>query len=578
LNNREIADLFDRIADMLEIRGEVIHRVLAYRNAAGAVREYPRDLRAVAAEGGLESIPAVGKTLADKITEMLDTGHLAFYDRLAAEIPAGVVDILHVSGVGPKRARSFWKEAGLTSIDALEAAAQDGRLAALPGMGQKSAARILEGVAAFRRRASDTRTPLGVALPAAEHMLNALLALPGVRGGTVAGSLRRALPTIGDVDLLVAAEGATEAVLDTFTGMDTVAAVLWRGPEKASVQLHTGLQVDLRLIPPQRWGTALVYFTGSKAHNIRIRELALARGLSLNEFAFSPTDGGPEILCDTEEAVYAQLGLPWIPPEIREQWGELEAAQRGALPRLVEAAQLHADLHMHTTWSDGTDSVRAMAEAALARGLKWIVITDHSRSATIANGLSVERLLEQQREVRAVDAAMGGAIRVFHGSEVEIRADGTLDYPDDVLQQLDFVIAALHVGLRQPREQVTTRMIGAIRNPHVDMIAHPRGQLIPEREGADLDLEAVFSAAREHGTALEINSNPARLDLEAGNARRAAELGIPIAINTDAHATSELALQRFGVLTARRGWLTAPQVLNTWPLDAFQRWIEERHG
>lgn len=576
MNNREIADLFDRVADMLEVKGEIIHRVLAYRHAAESIRELPRDLRAIAAEGGLDDVPAIGKIIAEKIQEILDTGTLRFYEKLAEEVPPGVVDILHVNGVGPKKAKMFWQTANITTLEALETAAREGKLRELPGMGAKSEAKILEGIESLKRRSADTRMPLGVALPVAEALLARLLAQPGAQKGVVAGSLRRARPTIGDVDLLVcAADEYAVPIISSFTKMDEVARVLGEGDTRSAVELHNGLQVDLRILPPERWGTALQYFTGSQAHNIKTRGIAQARGLQLNEWALTPTNGDPEILCATEEEVYQHLGMSYIPPEIREDWGEIEAAQQGRIPKLIELADIRADLHMHTVWSDGKLTVREMAEAALARGREYIVITDHSQGATIANGLSVERLLAQAEEVRRVDADMR-PFRVFHGTEMEIRADGTLDFPDEVLEKLDFVIASLHVGLRQPRVQVTARLLNALRNPHVDLIGHPRGQLIPDREGADLDMDMVFEAAKQNGTALEINANPHRLDLEAGYARRAAELGIPISINTDAHRAEEMDLMRFGILTARRGWLTADSVINTWSLDQFLAWVTRR--
>jgi len=575
LTNRQIADVFDTVADMLEIKGEIIHRILSYRRAAESIRELPRDLRTIATEGTLTEIPAIGKTLAEKITELLETGKLEFYERLAAEVPPGVVEVLHVNGVGPKKAARFWKELNITTIAELEAAAHEGKLRGMSGLGAKSEQNILESIESLKRRAADTRTPLGVALPLAQSILDRLLAMPQVGEGTIAGSLRRGRPTIGDVDLLVTSDEA-QPVMDAFVAMQEIARILGHGPTKSSVELHNGLQVDLRVLPKERWGTALSYFTGSQAHNIHLRELALKKGLSLNEHAFTPVDGGPEILCATEEAVYTTIGLPWIPPEIREDWGEIEAAQQGHLPNLITLSDLHADLHMHTTWSDGKLSVREMAEAARERGRKFIVITDHSHSLGVANGLTVERLMQQQAEIRQVDGAMGGTIRVLHGTEMEINADGGLDFPDEALAKLDFVIASLHVGLRQPREQVTARLISAISNPHVDLIGHPRGQLIPDREPADLDMDAVFAAAREHGIALEINANPHRLDLEAQYARRAAELGIPLAINTDAHRAEEMDLLSFGVLTARRGWVEAKSVLNTWPLEQFLAWIQNR--
>lgn len=576
MNNREIADLFDRIADMLEVKGEIIHRVLAYRHAAESIRELPRDLRAIAAENGLDDVPAIGKIIAEKIQEILDTGTLQFYEKLSAEVPPGVVDILHVNGVGPKKARMFWQNANITTLEALEAAAREGKLRELPGMGAKSEAKILEGIESLKRRSADTRMPLGVALPVAEALLERLLALPGAQKGVVAGSLRRARPTIGDVDLLVcAAEEYGAPIISAFTKLDEVARVLGEGDTRGAVELHNGLQVDLRILPPERWGTALQYFTGSQAHNIKTRGIAQARGLQLNEWALTPTNSDPEILCATEEEVYQRLGMSYIPPEIREDWGEIEAAQQGRIPELIELSDMRADLHMHTVWSDGRLTVREMAEAARARGREYIVITDHSQGATIANGLSVERLMQQAEEVRRVDADMR-PFRVFHGTEMEIRADGTLDFPDEVLAQLDFVIASLHVGLRQPRAQVTARLLNALRNPHVDLIGHPRGQLIPDRDGADLDMDMVFEAAKANGTALEINANPHRLDLEAGYARRAAELGIPISINTDAHRAEEMDLMRFGILTARRGWLPASAVINTWSLDQFLDWVTRR--
>jgi DNA polymerase (family 10) len=574
LNNRQIADIFETVADMLQIKGEIIHRVLAYRNAADSIRELPRDLRAIAAEGGLEKIPNVGKIIAEKIQEILDTDQLEFYEKLKAEIPPGVIDILRINGVGPKKAKQLWQEANLTTVEMVEQAAREGKLRDLPGMGAKSEAKILEAIESLKRRTIDARIPLGIALPSAELLLNRLLELPEAQKGSIAGSIRRGRPTIGDVDLLIASD-TPKPIMDVFVKADTVARVLGHGEKKSSVELHNGLQVDLRVIPPERWGTALCYFTGSQAHNIHMRELALAKGLSLNEHAFTRTADNSEILCATEEEVFAQLGLQYVPPEIREDWGEIEVAAKNKLPHLIEITDIHADLHMHTNWSDGKASIKEMAEAARTRGHEFIVITDHSRSATIANGLSVERLIAQRDEIGAADSEMR-PFRVFHGVELEIKADGTLDYPDDVLEQLDFVIASLHVGLRQPREQVTARLLNAIRNPHVDLIGHPRGQLILRRDPADLDMDAVFTAAKETGVALEINANPERLDLEAQYARRAAEMGILICIDTDAHRPEELDLLRFGVMTARRGWVETGSVVNTWSLEKFESWIRAR--
>lgn len=583
LSNREIAEMFETVADLLQLKGEIIHRVLSYRRAGETIRELPRDLHAIAADGKLTEIPGIGQTLADKITEMLTTGRLAFYERLAEELPVGLVDIMRVNGVGPKKAMLFWKEAQVTTLAELETAARAGKLRTLAGMGEKSEKKIIEGIEALARQTG--RTPLGTALPAAQAILAALLALPQAVDGAVAGSIRRGRPTIGDVDLLISVSSMEHAapIMDAFVAAPNVARVLGHGPTKSSVELLNGLQVDLRVLPKERWGTGLNYFTGSQAHNIRMRELALRKRLSLNEHAFSPVDDTDTIidsaekrLCATEEEVYAVVGLPWIPPELREDQGEIELAMQGKLPTLVTLADLHADLHMHTTWSDGACSVREMAEEARRRGHTFIVITDHSRSLGIANGLSIERLLAQQEEVRAVDADMGPGFRVFHGTEMDINADGSLDYPDELLAKLDFVIASLHVSLRQEREQITRRLLNAIQNPHVDLIGHPRGQLIPTREPVDADMDAVFEAAARSGVALEINSNPSRLDLEAQYARRAVEMGIVLAINTDAHSVPELDHLHYGVTTARRGYVEAASVLNTWPLEKFEAWVKNR--
>lgn len=580
LTNREIADIFENVATLLEIKGEIIHRVLSYRRAGETIRELPRDLRAIAAEGTLTDIPNIGKTLAEKIVEMLETGKLEFYERLSAEIPPGLVNVVHINGVGPKKAKLFWKELGIITVPDLETAARGGKLRDLAGMGAKSEQKIIEGIESLARQTG--RTPLGTALPAAQAILDSLLKLPGAIEGAIAGSIRRGRPTIGDVDLLIASDEAAP-IMDAFVKMEQVARILGHGPTKSSVELLNGLQVDLRVLEKARWGTALNYFTGSQAHNIRMREIALKKGYSLNEHAFSPVDkegniieDAPKILCATEEEVYATVGLPWIPPELREDSGEIEAAQANKLPNLITLKDMQADLHMHTTWSDGKLSIREMAEAAKARGLKYIVITDHSQYSAIAGGLSIERILEQQKEVRQVDAEIGDGFRVFHGVEMDIRSDGTLDYPDEVLEKLDFVVASLHFSLRQPREQITQRVLNAIRNPHVDLIGHPRGQLIPEREPADLDMDAVFEAAKQHGTALEINANPRRLDMEAQFARRAVEMGIPICIDTDAHAVDQMDLLYFGILTARRGWVTAESVINTWPVERFISWTQNR--
>lgn len=573
MRNREVVEIFSRVADMLAIRGDQIHRIMAYRRAAESIEALGRDINVVYAEGKLTDIPGIGDTLAAKIEEMLTTGRLAFYDKLAAEIPPSLVDMLRVEGLGPKRVKQVYEVLKIATLEDLTAAAREGKLRDLPGMGAKSEAKILAAIEALARH-GDARIPLGAAWPIAQEMLAELAQVPGVVQAAVGGSLRRMRETVGDIDLLVAAASA-EAVMDRFGALDSVETVAGRGPTKTNVVLFNGLGVDLRVLPAERWGTLLNYFTGSQAHNLRMRELALKKKLSLNEHAFTPLDGGPGILCATEEEVYARLGLPYISPRLREDRGEIEAAMAGKLPALVEEADILSDLHMHTTWSDGTLSVLDMARAAQANGLRAVVITDHSISLGVANGLSVERLRQQAAEVRAADEAMGFDFRVLHGTEMEIRADGTLDYPDEVLTELDFVIASLHTGLGQPRDQATRRLLGAIRNPHVDMIAHPTGRLFPDRTGADLDMDAVIAAAAETGTILEINAHPSRLDLRDSHARQAIELGVKIAINTDAHRAEEFDNRHYGVAVAQRGWATAADVVNTWPIEELLAYIQK---
>ncbi|MFO7537736.1 MAG: DNA polymerase/3'-5' exonuclease PolX [Chloroflexota bacterium] len=583
MNNREVVAMFAKVADMLSIRGDQIHRILAYRRAAESIEALGRDINQVHAEGSLTDIAGIGKTLAEKIEEMLTTGRLTFYEKLAEEVPPSLLEMLRVDGLGPKRVKQIYQELGIVSLAELTEAAQAGRLRDLSGMGQKSEAKIVAAIEALARH-GDERTSLGEAWPLAQAILAELEQLPGVVKTAVAGSLRRMRETIGDIDLLVAAEAeAAQLIMDTFVNLPQVESVSGHGATKSSVVLLNGMQVDLRVLPPARWGTLLSYFTGSMAHNVRLRELALKQGLSLNEHAFTPLPDGPragaeEILCETETAVYQTLNLPYIPPTLREDRGEIEAAQAGTLPTLIQLDDIISDLHMHTTWSDGKMSILEMARAAQADGLQYIVITDHTVSLGIANGLSEERLWQQSLAIRAAAEEMGPDFRVLHGAEVEIRADGSLDYEDYVLEALDFVIAALHVSLNQPREQITERLLQAMANPHVDMIAHPTGRLLPDRPGADLDMDKVLETAVATQTILEINANPRRLDLRDNHVRRAVELGIPLAINTDAHHVDQFSLRHFGVATAQRGWATPDLIVNTWPLEKFLAYLKIDDG
>jgi DNA polymerase (family 10) len=573
LNNREVAQVFDTIADLLEIKGEAIYRVLAYRRAAESLRTLGRDVNAFWQEGSLRSIAGVGEAIASKIDELLSTGHIAFYDKLTSEMPAGLVDVLQVGDVGPKKARRFWKELNITSIESLEQAARQGELAQLSGMGAKSEARILENIEALKRRQTG-RFSIGVALPTAEALLGELRALDSVERAEAAGSVRRMRETVGDLDLLVASSDGP-AVMEAFVHFPQIARVLGRGDTKSSVELHDGLRVQVWVHPSEHFGTALQYATGSQAHNVRLRELALDQGLSLSEHGFK-TRQGKELFCSTEEQVYATLGLPWIPPELREDRGEIKAAQEDRLPDLIEESDLRGELHAHTDWSDGSVSLEIMAQAAVEFGLDYLVISDHTQSLGVANGLSPERLEAQRKEIDKLQRKLGDRLVLLHGAEVEILADGRLDLPEEVLSRLDIVVASLHTSLRQPRPQVTARLLGAIASRNVDVIGHPSGRLIGSRDPADLDMEAVLQAASEHDTALEINANPERLDLNDGYARRAAGLGCLLTIDTDAHRPEHLSLRRYGVGTARRAWLPAEAVLNTWPLDRLRDWLNSR--
>ncbi len=561
---------------LLEIKGEIIYKTLAYRKAANSLTELGRDVADIWQEEGLkglQSIPGVGKAIAEKIEELLSTGKLGFLDRLSEEVPLSLADLLEIPGLGPKKVGLFWKELDITTLEELEAAARAGQLRGLPGMGAKSEEKIIKGIEALSRRTG--RTPLGTAWPFAQELLAFLRELPEVSAAEAAGSLRRMKETVGDLDILAASTNA-EPVMDAFVSRPDVVEVLGHGSTKSSVEFSNGLRAQLWVHPPERFGTALQYATGSKDHNVGLREMALDRGYSLSEHALTRMDNGTEILCAREEDVYTTLGIPWIPPELREGRGEVRAALSGGLPTPVTVSSLKAELHTHSTWSDGKVNIRQMADAAIARGLKVLAITDHSRSLGIASGLSIEQLWQQRAEIQAVQTELGDQIILLHGTEMEIKADGSLDYPDEVLAELDIVIASLHTSLSQEREKVTQRLINAIRNPYVDIIGHPTGRLIPDREGADLDMETVFAAAVEMGTILEISAHPLRLDLNDAYARRAAELGILLSINTDAHESDHLDLRFFGAAIACRGWVPPDQIINTWEPEKLLGWLRNR--
>jgi DNA polymerase (family X) len=579
MTNIELAQTFDLIANLLEIKGDVIYKILAYRKGAESLTNLGRDVNAIYQEGGVKAlieIPGVGKAIAEKIEELLTTGRLRFLEKLSAEVPPTLAEMIPVPDLGPKKIKLFWQTLGITTLAGLEAAAREGKLRDLPGMGEKSEAKIVAGIESLARRTAlgAQRMSLEKAWPFAQEQMALLRKIPGVVAVEAAGSLRRMRETVGDVDILVSSTDPGP-VMEWFTTQFGVARIQGSGPTKSSVEFMNGMRAQIWVHPPERFGTALQYAIGSKDHSVRLREIALKLGLSLSEHALTREDGS-EIRCATEEEVYEHLGLAWIPPELREDRGEVAAARKGALPNLITVDDIHADLHMHSTWSDGKNTILEMAQAARERGLKVIAITDHSHSLGITQGMKPEAVKERQAEIEAAQREMGDSIHILSGVEVEIKADGTLDYPDEVLAGLDVVIASLHVSLRQPRAQITERLLNAIRNPHVDIIGHPTGRQIPDRDPADLDMDAVLAAAKESGVALEINANPRRLDLNDVYARRAKEMGISLSINTDAHAPEHLDLLHFGVATARRGWVEAGEVINTWNSEKLLNWLRAR--
>ncbi|MDR7532925.1 MAG: DNA polymerase/3'-5' exonuclease PolX [Armatimonadota bacterium] len=565
MQNRAVAQRLNQIADLLEIKGDQIFRINAYRRAARAVESLTEDIADVAARGELTRIPGVGQSIAEKIEEFLRTGTMQAYEELARSLPPGLATLMSVPDVGPKTALLLYKHLGITTVDELEQAARAGRLRALPRMGAKTEENILKGIAVLRRSAA--RRPLGVVLPLADDLVAHLRRAPGLQEIEVAGSLRRRKETIGDIDILVTST-KPEAVMDAFVRAPQVAQVLAHGPTRSSVILDAGIQADLRVVEPAAYGAALQYFTGSKEHNVKLRERAVRRGLKLNEYGVWRASDDRRVAGRTEEEVYRAVGLPWIPPELREDQGELEAAEAGRLPRLVDLDALRGDLHVHTRWSDGAETAEAMAQAARALGYEYLCITDHSQSLKFAGGVPPDDLRQHAAEARRLSARLG--IAVLIGTECDILPDGRLDYADDVLAELDVVVASVHSRFAMSREQMTRRIVRALESGRVHVLGHPTGRLLGQRDPYEVDLEAVVEAAVRTGTALEINASPERLDLNDAHARMARERGARFVISTDAHQRGHLRHMVFGVSMARRGWLEATDVLNTLPLARFR--------
>jgi len=567
VRNFEIARLFYEMANLLEVRGESVFRVRAYQRGAQTLETLSEDVAVLGARGALQTLPNIGKDLAAKIQEYLATGRIARLDALREGLAPTFLSLLEIRGLGPKTARALFEQLGIESVEQLEEACRSKRIVGVAGVRERTCENILKGIAQWR--AGRTRVLLPAARAVARLVAEALRAHGGVERLEIAGSLRRMRESVKDVDILVTSTEPAR-VIDTLVRLPSVIEVTGRGDTKASVRHQDGLAIDLRVVEPAAFGAALQYFTGSRAHNVRLRQLAIERGLKLSEYGVFDETTGARVAGATEEDVYAALGLPWIPSELREDSGELEAAREGRLPRLVEPRDLRGDLHDHTDWSDGHHPLEKLVEAAEARGYEYIIVSDHSRSLTIAGGLSVEELRAQRARIDELQSRH--RIRILAGTECDILEDGRLDFPDEALAELDVVLGAVHSRFKQTRPEMTARIVRALGHPHLDILAHPTGRKIGSREPYDVDMEAVFAAARAHGKAIEINASPERLDMSDVHARRAAELGIPVPISTDTHYLSELDWTELGCAVARRAWIGPDQVLNTRSLEALLAW------
>jgi DNA polymerase (family 10) len=594
LTNGDLARIFHEIGDILEVQGEIPFKTIAYHRAADAIGRSPVDLVAAYRSGDPPKVAGVGQAIGDKITELVTTGRMAYLERLRTEVPASLVELLEIPGLGPKTVRQLHEDLGIATMDQLREAAENGRIRTIRGLSERTEQLILEGI-----RRLEAQPPRRLYLHQAEEHIAALIAilgaLPGVGSIEPAGSYRRRKETIGDLDLL-AETTDPGALMERFTGLGTVDHIVARGGHKSAIRLMRGPQVDLMVMPPGAAGAYRIHFTGSKEHNVRLRARARDRGWSLSEYGFQRIgEDGEPLTGDaaelrtfaTEAEAYAFLDLPFIEPELREDQGEIEAALAGTLPVLITKADLRGDCHTHSDWTDGSQPIEVMADAARRRGYQYQVLTDHTQSLAITNGLTPDRVEEERAVIAALNArfaaeeAAGTAppetpaegFRLLHGCELEVRADGQLDYEDELLARFDVVVASVHVARRQSRAELTTRTLNAIRSPHVDIIAHPAGRMIQTRDDLDLDWEAVYAAAAANGTALEINGSPHRLDLSAERARRAVAAGCILTIDSDAHHTRELDDTRWGVAQARRGWVTAADVLNTRSRVDLLAWV-----
>ena len=571
--NREIAAILYQMAELLELHDQNRFKIIAYSRAARAIESLKEDIEKVCRERRLQSIPGVGKAIAEKIEEYLRTGKIQSHQELMADTPPGLAELLQISGLGPKTVFMLHEKLNITNLDELERAAREHRIRRLPRMGEVREKNILKSIERYRKRSN--RILYSSAEPIVNEILAYLGRMEGLEHATAAGSYRRRRETVGDVDILATA-ARPEEIVAAFVKMPLVEEVLAKGPTKASVIVNDTIQVDLRIVEHRSYGTVLQYFTGSKEHNVRMRQLALDRGYSLSEYSLTRLADGQELFFDREEDVYRSLGLEYIPPELREDRGEIEAALEGRLPRLVENKDIRGDLHVHSSWSDGRASIMDLAHAARALGYEYIAFSDHSPSVGIAGGMGREKMEAKMEAVAKANEGLDG-ITVLMGAEVDIKADGSLDYPDDLLERIDVVIASVHMAQQQNERAITGRLISAIENENVDIIGHPTGRIINQREPSEIDFPAVLEAAARTGTALEINAHPNRLDLNDVNARAAKEMGVRMCINSDAHDASHLQNMKYGVNVARRAWLEKEDLLNAMDLPDLLHYLEKRH-
>lgn len=558
VKNREVAEILYQMAELLELQAENRFKIIAYSKAARAIEGLPEDVALVCREGRLRGIPGVGRAIADKVEEYLQTGKIAAHQELLAKTPPGLAELLQISGLGPKTVSLLHDKLNVTNLEQLEIAAREHRIRRLPRMGPTRESNIIKAIERYKKRS--TRILYSSAEPVVNQILSHLRGMEGLEHVTVAGSFRRARETVGDIDILATASHPQE-IVSAFTRLPLVQEVLASGPTKASVIVQETIQVDLRIVEHRSFGTVLQYFTGSKEHNVKLRQIALSRGFSLSEYSLKRLSDNQDLFFDREKDVYSALGLDYIPPEMREDQGEIEAAQRGRLPDLLEMKDIRGDLHVHSDWSDGRASILDLARAASALGYEYIAICDHSPAVGIAGGLSPERLEEKINAIEAANEQLEG-IAILSGTEVDIKSDGRLDYPDRLLSKCDVVVASIHMGGQQSERAITGRLIQALENEHVDIISHPTGRIIGQRDAYKVDLLAVLDAAARTGTALEINSHPSRLDLSDVNARAAREARAKLVINSDAHDASQLEVMRYGINVARRAWLERKDVLN----------------